>query len=55
MLSLVGTYINGYLKLDKEYTESLFEQINNLEFENIHAILKYSFNRDKHRIPKKRQ
>ena len=51
MLSFVGTYINGYLKLDKEYTESLFEQINNLEFENIPAILKYSFNRDKHCIP----
>jgi tripartite-type tricarboxylate transporter receptor subunit TctC len=35
----------------KEYTDPLFEQINNLEFENIPAILKYSFNRDKHCIP----
>ena len=46
-----GVYINWYVKLDKEYTEPLFERINNLEFENIHAIFKYSFNRDKHRIP----
>ena len=43
-------YVNGYVKLDKEYTEPLFERIKNLEFENIPAIFKWSYKRDKHRI-----